>query len=288
MLRIAGAAAALVAAGCQPLPHPFAADVPPANSPIWELRDTASVTVAPIEGGPRATAIKLGPAIAAALQRHDIAASHRTAGIGSYELRGRIQEMPAFGGEAALVALWRLRDPAGKEIGVRADRIVATSQDWRNGNEDAIKRVAAASADGLARLLQDKAPVEAKEPRPTRLSVHVDGALRDGGDSLAQAIKLVLQRRGLEIVAGAAEKGDLVLDAAVDIGKPRAGKQHVSIVWHLRRPDGREIGTVAQENDVPAGLLDGPWGDVAYVVATAASGGIMRLVDRAGLPNGKS
>jgi hypothetical protein len=288
MFRLAGAAAVLVAASCQPLPHPFAEDVPPPNSPIWKLRDTASVTVAPIDGGPRATARKLGPAIAAALQKHDIPASDRTASIGSYELSGRIQEMPPFDGKAALVALWRLRDPAGKEVGVRAERIVAGAQDWRNGNENAIKRVAMASATGLARLLQDQAPTEAKEPSRPRLLVHIGGVVRDGGDSLARAISLVLQRRGLEIVTGSAAHGDLVLNVDVDIGKPHAGKQHVSIVWHLRRPDGSQIGTVAQRNDVPAGLLDGPWGDVAYVVATSAEPGIMRLVDRAGLPDRKS
>ena len=33
---------------------------------------------------------------------------------------------------------------------------------------------------------------------------------------------------------------------------------------------GAEIGTVGQENDVPGGLLDGAWGDLAYSVAIAA------------------
>ena len=61
---------------------------------------------------------------------------------------------------------------------------------------------------------------------------------------------------------------------------PTAGKQHVKIVWHVRRTDGSEIGTVAQENDVPAGLLDGAWGDVAYTVAVAAQNGIMELIAR--------
>ena len=48
----------------------------------------------------------------------------------------------------------------------------------------------------------------------------------------------------------------------------------------MRRKDGSEIGTVVQENDVPAGLLDGPWGDVAYTVAVAAQDGIMALIAR--------
>ena len=75
-------------------------------------------------------------------------------------------------------------------------------------------------------------------------------------------------------------KADLLLDAAVTIAKPEAGKQHVKIVWRMRRADGSEIGTVAQENDVPAGLLNGTWGDVAYTVALAAQDGIMQLIAR--------
>ena len=51
-------------------------------------------------------------------------------------------------------------------------------------------------------------------------------------------------------------KADLLLDAVVTVAKPEAGKQHVKIVWRMRRADGSEIGTVAQENDVPAGLLE--------------------------------
>jgi hypothetical protein len=41
---------------------------------------------------------------------------------------------------------------------------------------------------------------------------------------------------------------------------------------------------VGQENDVPRGRLDGPWGDIAYTVAIAAGDGIMQLVDRGAPP----
>ena len=51
----------------------------------------------------------------------------------------------------------------------------------------------------------------------------------------------------------------------------------------MRQSKGGEIGTVGLENDVPAGLLDGAWGDVAYMIAVSAQAGIMELVAR-GLP----
>src|SRR5260370_13572415 len=87
--RGTAAAAVLLIAGCQPLPHPFADDVPRRGSPMLVLRDSASVTIAPINGMPRATAEKLGPAMASAPQEREIAASDQTASLGSYEPLGR-------------------------------------------------------------------------------------------------------------------------------------------------------------------------------------------------------
>ena len=115
---------------CQPLPHPFANDVPAPGSPILTLRDSASVTIAPVDGTPRATAEKLGPAMASALQQREIAASDKAASIASYELVGKIKEMPPSGDKAALVAVWELRDPSGQSLGERTERLEAAAHDW--------------------------------------------------------------------------------------------------------------------------------------------------------------
>lgn len=253
---------------------------------MLSLRDMPSVSIAPLAGGPEATAVKLAPAMAKALQRHEIAASDRNAGLNSYELSGRIQAMPPEGDKDALVALWLLRDPSGKLLAARAVRIEANSGDWQAGDGPAVDRVAAAGADALADLLEDKAPVEAKVGARTRLQFGgVEGAPGDGGAALEKAIAPLLERQDIAVVTDPQAPADLVLAAVVTLAPPRAGKQHVKIVWHVRRRDGGEIGTVAQENDVPAGLLDGAWGDVAYAVAQAAQDGIVALVDRgAALP----
>jgi hypothetical protein len=278
----------LLAVACQPLPHPFAEDVPPPGSPILRLPDMASVSIAPLEGGPRATAVKLGPAMAKALLELEIAASTRTAGLDSYTLFGRIQGTPAKDGKAALVVLWELRDPSGKRLGTRAARAVAKKGDWESGNNDAVARLAAAGADQLVGLLQDKAPAEAAVGGRTRLLIGgVAGAPGDGAIALEKAITSLLKRQDLAIVTDPQAGADLVLAADVALGRPQAGQQHVRIVWHVRRKNGDEIGTVAQENDVPAGLLDGAWGDVAYTVAAAAQDGIMALVARGAPPQSR-
>src|SRR5260370_6106879 len=148
-IRVRGAvlAALRARAGCQRPPLPFANDVPRRGARILDLRDSPSVAIAPIEGLPRATAEKLGPAMARALQEREIAASDKTASIGSYELVGRIQEMAPSQGKAALVVLWELRDPSGPSIGERAERLDAPADGWDTGNGDAGARLAAANAN---------------------------------------------------------------------------------------------------------------------------------------------
>jgi hypothetical protein len=284
----AAAAMALLVA-CQPLPHPFADDVPRKGSAILALRDSASVTIAPIKGAPRATAEKLGPAIAAALQAKEIAASDRTASLGSYELIGMIKEMAPAGGKVALVAAWELRDPSGQRLGERAEQLDAPAADWEEGKGETVAQLAAASAEQLVALLQDAAPTEAEIGGRTRLRVgSVEGAPGDGSEALARAITELLKKQDLAIITDPHAEADLILTAEVAVARPKAGKQNVKIVWHLRLKDGGEIGTVGQENDVPAGLLDGPWGDVAYMVGVSAQEGIMQLVSRgAPPPSGK-
>lgn len=275
------AGAAMLAAACQPLPHPFADDVPKPGSPMLALPDTAAVAVSPILGGPKATAEKLAPAVAAALQDHDIAASDRAIGIASYRLAGRLQAMPPAGDKAAVVVLWELRDAAGKSLGSRAERIEASVQDWQRGDNEAVRRLAEMSAEQIAAMLQGKAPVEAADfgqnPRRDRRR---RGASGDGGAALSTAIATLLKKQDLAVLTKPGAAADVRLDATVAIGKPQAGKQHVKIVWVVRRKDGSEIGNVSQENDVPAGLLDGPWGDIAYTIALAAQDGVMQLIDR--------
>lgn len=270
-------------AGCQPLPHPFADDVPRHGAAILALPDSTSVAIAPIEGNPRATAEKLGPAMAAALQEREIAASDKTTSIGSYELIGRIEEMPPSQGKAALVVLWELRDPSGRQLGERAGRVDAAPSDWDAGNADAVARLADASAAQLAAMLQEESPseTEAETGGRTRLLIRgVEGAPGDGDQALVSSITELLKKQDIAIVSDPQAKADLVLTGDVTVARPKAGKQNVKIVWHVRRQDGAEIGTVGQENDVPAGLLDGAWGDVAYMVAVSAQDGIMTLVAR--------
>src|SRR5437763_3666453 len=100
----AGFIVAGLLAGCQPLPHPFADDRPPAE--LLAVRDSAGISIAPIEGGPEAATAKLGAALASALLKREIPASDRTTSLGSYQLYGHVAPSDLRDGKPAIVANW--------------------------------------------------------------------------------------------------------------------------------------------------------------------------------------
>lgn len=271
----------LVLCGCQPLPHPFAEDKPPAA--LLEVKDAAGVSIAPLVGGPPAVVGKLGAAVAKALLKHDIPASDKTASLDSYRLYGRIIASPLDGGQTTLSVQWWLYDAKGRLVGKRSVKVAAAAGDWQTANAAPIEKLAGLSGEQLAPLLEDKMPVAAAVTSEDRVRVAIDpitGAPGDGATALASAITAVLRQQNVDVVA-ADGKADLHIQCEVTVAPAGSGQQHVKIGWHVRRSDGIEVGTVGQENDVPSRALDGAWGELAYNVAIAANPGLMQLVVRA-------
>jgi len=283
---------AVLAAACQPLPHPFADDRPPES--LLRMRDSAGISIASIEGGPSIAARKLGAAVASALVQHDIPASDRTTNLTSYQLYGWLEAQRPHSGKAAVTAHWRLQDATGRLVGERTARLEAPVRAWESGDEKVITGLAEASAAEIAPLLADAGPGSAEATAAaggdgrTRIAIHpLSGAPGDGAKSLANAVAIVLKRQDVTVLDDVNAKADVILDGEVSVAPVKADKQHVKILWHVRRADGAEVGTVGQENDVPKGMLDGPWGDVAYSVAIAGADGLMQVIARAG-PERKS
>lgn len=287
--RLTRLAVVALLAGCQPLPHPFADDRPPAA--LLQVRDVAGVSIAPVEGTPAAITEKLGAAVAKALLKRDIPASDKTTSLGSYQLYGRVIESRPQGGKATVSAHWRLYDAKGRTVGEHTAKLEAPAGEWEGANPEPMEKLAGLSAEGLAPLLEEEAPAEApkaaSEAGRIRVAVNaVSGAPGDGGKSLAAAVAAVLKRQELAIV-DKDQKPDLTVDGEVSVTSAKPNQQHVKIVWRVRRADGAEIGNVGMENDVPKGLIDGPWGDIAYSIALAAGDGLLQLVAR-GAPAPKS
>ena len=111
------------------------------------------------------------------------------------------------------------------------------------------------------------------------------GAPGDGPRTMQRSMAYVLDKRGLKVAES--PNGDpaptLVLQGAMKV-ETRNARSHVEIVWTLKRPDGTELGTVAQANDLPAEMLQRPWGDIAFSIADAAADGIADLVAKTTTP----
>ena len=284
--------AAAVLVGCQPLPHPFADDRPPES--LLRVRDSAGISIAPIEGGPFATAQKLGAAVASALVKRDIPASDRTTNLTSYLLYGELEPQRPHADKAIVTAHWRLQDANGHPVGERTTQFEAPARAWESGDDKIIAALAETSAAEIAPMIAEEAPAQPAAAANgggdgrTRIAIRpVSGAPGDGAKSLANAVAIVLKRQHLAVLEDPSAKADVVLDGEVSVAPVKPDKQHVKIVWHVRRADGGEIGTVGQENDVPKGMLDGPWGDVAYSVAIAGADRLIQVIARAA-PVGKS
>ena len=152
------AALALIAlsallASCQPLPHPFADDRPPAE--LLAVPESAGVSIAPVEGLPGAIAARLGAATAHALLGHDIPASEKTTGHGTFQLYGQLIQSEQSG-RSGVAVLWRLEDAKRRQIGEREVAIEGTAEDWQSPDSTMIERVAALTADAVAPLLLKK------------------------------------------------------------------------------------------------------------------------------------
>jgi len=280
---LAGWALCAALAACQPLPHPFADDRPPAA--LMVVPDSIDIAIGTFEGEPTATASKLSAAVASELLQHNITATAQTTSHTSFALEGRIEEAPAQAGQATVTFSWWLRDAAGQIVNQHSNRVTAPARAWAAGDDAPITQLAAASADVLASLVTEATPKEQQQASGrVRVAVrNVGGAPGDGDGSLATSMTAVLRHADVDIVDAKTGKPDLTVDANVVV-EPKANQQHVKIVWHVARANGSEVGTVVQENDLPRGRLDGPWGDIAYNVAIAAGSGIMQLVDRGAPP----
>lgn len=106
----------------------------------------------------------------------------------------------------------------------------------------------------------------------------VSGASAQGNSELTAAMSKVLKSAGWPVAA--VGKNTLVITALVKLDAPAGPTQTVHITWTVTSPKGRVLGTVAQNNPLPAHTLDGDWGTNAEAAAQAAGEGIFKLIEQ--------
>jgi hypothetical protein len=282
-MRFAALAALLLLSACQPLPHPFAHDLPPPNAAILTPPDSAGVIVEPVAGAPEPAAHELAAAMATALQDQDVPASTSASNRGSYRMSGSATTRDVGSGNLLVTVAWEMREATGMPLSRQDSTLTVAATAWRRGGK-AIAALAQQSAPFFAKAVESTAPAPLADGDPVIAVRGVTGAPGDGAQSLARAMADALRRSHLMLVDHPDDKANFVVRAEVDAG----GKQEVKIAWSLLRADGGQVGEVRQQNAVPAGSLDGPWGLTAYDAANAAAPGIAALIAelrRAGAPS---
>ena len=184
---------------------------------------------------------------------------------------------------------YAIRDADGRVLGQARGTAVGVAQ-WSESQPAMLREVAARDAPVVAGLLaRGEAARRAAEPvafngagGPPRVRfTGVRGAPGDGNLALATRMRDFMANKGLVVQDGAdgaafAVSGEVTMAAGAD------RKQRVEILWKVSRRDGHDLGRALQLNEVPAGSLNGLWGDVAYVVAEEASVAIRDIIANAG------
>jgi hypothetical protein len=267
-------------AACQPLPHPFADQKQGPATPVLAPPDAVGIVVPPVAGAPPPAAAAVATAMADALMKEDVPADTAETNSRSYHLSGTATAQP-LGDHTRITIAWRLAGADGHVVATETESAEVADAAWRAGDPQMAKALVAGPAPVLARRVEGDAPLEHAVKEATLGIAPVTGASGDGGQALSLAIAAALHRAGIALQEKPDDKPSYLLAGKVAIGAASAGHQDVKIVWALSRADGKEIGQVSQENAVPAGSLDGKWGDTAYDVATAAVGGIVQLLQQA-------
>lgn len=282
LLLSAVAAAALCAlAACQPLPRPFAPDESAQANPLLLLKDRGGVVVLDVDGAPAAVTHALPEATVAALHALNIPASTRSANRKSRFLYAQTETSTPDEGRVEVKLTWDLVGPDGRSIGRHVVTGTVSAESWNNGGRELVRRLAEASARGIAPFVQAPRPRDA--PRVATLRplyvMPVTGVDGDRGGVLRRAMTDSLRRLELA-VAPVRRKDSLAVFGKVSLGPATAGQRRIEIAWSVREPGKPELGNLKQANIVPVEALGPKWADLAKVIAEAAAPAIVEVLRR--------
>lgn len=286
---VAALALSMALAACGALPRPFQPSPARAPNPLVTEVATSGVWIERLDGAPLPLAMLLTESVAAGFKLYGIPATTDKRSRARYRLRGRAEindTDPAFPYVAMIN--WTLLDHAGRVLGAARQGIPGSRRDWEYGSPRVIAEVGENAPELIAHLIEkEEEDLKPQGPSLAGLWVSpVEDAPGDGDRSLTRAIKAAIRGAGIP-VASDRRYAEFVLEGRVGLAPPKDGLQRIEIVWAVTTPDGREIGRATQRNMVEAGTFDGPWGDVATIVADAAIEGIEGVLRAAGAAHGR-
>jgi len=270
---------ALALAACGDLPQPFLHN-PGANAVRLSVPPPARLVVAapPAALLDDRDAAAWAHAVAGALVAEELPALVEPPRPGDWRL-ALSAEMQG----ATVTPRYTYLDPRGRAHGDVATAPVPASA-WASGDNAVFARAAAEAAPqvlGLVRAVEAQA--KQSDPnslynRPARIFFSgVTGAPGDGNVSLARDMRARLPDTG-DVLVPKPAAADFLLSGVVRVANIAGGQQQVEVDWFVRDPAGSVAGEVAQPHDLPAGMLDHLWGDIAAVITDQAAGAVHEVI----------
>ena len=305
--RIASAAVAVIAVAC--LSGCGGGPGAPSSGGIFSsatslFGGSKKIAVAPIIGTTPQVAQQLSDALVAAGGERGLTIVPEGSKA-NYTLRGYL--IATNEGKGAKVTyIWDVNDAGGQRVArVSGEEVVAgrTGGDpWANVDAAAIRSIAGKTASQLAASMphgggsasavaaaSDSTPTATASTPPPAIApapkangvvvAPVAGAPGDGTRSLTTALKKRLYAGGVKLANGTSVNVYMV-KGTVSLADASGGKQSIRIDWQVLDPNGKKLGTVSQQNTIPRGSLNGPWGAVADAAAGAAAAGIIKLLPK--------
>jgi len=263
--------------GCGDLPQPFLGN-PGATGRLLAQPPTPRLAV-PVP--PQAllsdqAAKSFAQALSQALQNQEVPAVEGPAQPGDWRL-----EVTAGLHGTTVVPVYAVLDPTGRDRGKSEGKPLASAE-WAAATPATLARTATDAAPGIADMLTgiQHADPNSLYNRPAKVQVpDVTGAPGDGDLALTRQMRTLLARLG-PVVQDTATGADFIVHGTVKLVPIPGDQQRVEIQWSVATPGGDERGRVVQLNNVPAGSLNGYWGDVATAVAQEAAGGVRDVILR--------
>jgi hypothetical protein len=175
---------------------------------------------------------------------------------------------------------WSAVDAAAiRSIAGKTTSQLAASMPGGRGSSSAVANAPAAGSSSPATTPSPR-PASTAKLKPAGVLVEpVSGAPGDGRKSLTIALKKRLYAGGIKLANGTTTNVYMV-KGRVAVSDASGGKQNIRIDWQVLDPSGKNLGTVSQQNTIPRGSLNGPWGAIADAAAGSAASGIIKLLPK--------
>jgi hypothetical protein len=255
------------------MPRPIQTDDKSVENPLLVLGDRAGIIVMPIAGvDSDRESHAFSEALAAALRRVDVNAHTGAGNRASLVLSSFLERKP---GEGAVLILW-LSQPDRGDIGTFEANVVerdilSDTPRRRQVLERIAETVAAQVNPGAVAMPMGAPPV---------FIARIGGLPASAGAPLERALDFALRRAKAEISDQPTDKS-LTVSASVAFRDRPRDQVALEVNWRVTDAAGAELGTLRQENEVPAQALQRAWDEIASAIAEGAAEGIMEIVSRA-------